>query len=270
MIEFIDARDTLPRHPSKRWQTRDVSRVLGFVWHHTAGGDNPEATARYHVGASHTSADGMPGIAYTFYVRQSGEVWWCNDLAARTWSQGGGKLHPDVDGDGEATRADGKGDANGRFIGIVFGGNFDSRWNPTGKHPTPIQILAGLALVAHLTGTERHPAMPDLLFGAVGHLTLADVWAHADFGKAACPGDDLSALAASLRHARGAISFRTDADWQRALSARGYDLGPSGADGVWGPKSRAALEAFQRDSGLDPTGHKDPASQALLFDGGER
>lgn len=37
---------------------------------------------------------------------------------------------------------------------------------------------------------------------------------------------------------------------QRALIALGFDLGPSGADGAWGARSRAALEALQRQSGL--------------------
>lgn len=44
------------------------------------------------------------------------------------------------------------------------------------------------------------------------------------------------------------------ADIQRALIARGYDLGPSGADGDAGPKTIAAITAFQRAAGLVPDG----------------
>ncbi|GAA6179013.1 MULTISPECIES: lytic murein transglycosylase [unclassified Shimia] len=46
---------------------------------------------------------------------------------------------------------------------------------------------------------------------------------------------------------------------QSRLTSRGFDTG--GADGVLGPKSRAAISDYQRSLGIDPTG--DP-SQALL------
>lgn len=44
------------------------------------------------------------------------------------------------------------------------------------------------------------------------------------------------------------------AEIQRTLIARGYDLGPSGADGDAGPKTIAAVTAFQRAAGLVPDG----------------
>lgn len=44
------------------------------------------------------------------------------------------------------------------------------------------------------------------------------------------------------------------ADIQRALIARGYDLGPTGADDVAGRATRAAVAAFQRANGLKPDG----------------
>lgn len=46
----------------------------------------------------------------------------------------------------------------------------------------------------------------------------------------------------------------TTTEVQQALIDRGYDLGPSGADGDAGPKTIAALTAFQRTSGLSPDG----------------
>ena len=46
---------------------------------------------------------------------------------------------------------------------------------------------------------------------------------------------------------------------QSRLTARGFDTG--GADGVLGPKSRAAISVYQRSIGLAPTGEP---SQALL------
>lgn len=54
------------------------------------------------------------------------------------------------------------------------------------------------------------------------------------------------------------------ADIQRALIARGYDLGPSGADGDAGPKTIAAVAAFQRAAGLVPDGIAGPLTQKAL------
>lgn len=42
---------------------------------------------------------------------------------------------------------------------------------------------------------------------------------------------------------------------QMALLARGYD--PGALDGVLGPKTRTALELYQRDSGIKVTGRLD-------------
>ena len=41
---------------------------------------------------------------------------------------------------------------------------------------------------------------------------------------------------------------------QRALAARGFDLGPHGIDGWYGPDTRAAVIRFQREAGLAVTG----------------
>ncbi len=39
---------------------------------------------------------------------------------------------------------------------------------------------------------------------------------------------------------------------QEALDQAGHDPGP--VDGIWGPRSRSAMESFQRDRGIEPTG----------------
>jgi peptidoglycan hydrolase-like protein with peptidoglycan-binding domain len=46
------------------------------------------------------------------------------------------------------------------------------------------------------------------------------------------------------------------------LVKAGYDPGPT--DGVWGAKSVAALQAYQRDHGLEPTGKIDALSLIRL------
>jgi hypothetical protein len=52
---------------------------------------------------------------------------------------------------------------------------------------------------------------------------------------------------------------------QRALIARGYDLGPSGADGRSGAKTQAAIKAFQVANGLTPDGKVGENTKAALF-----
>ncbi|MGU3560236.1 NlpC/P60 family protein [Methylobacterium radiotolerans] len=51
---------------------------------------------------------------------------------------------------------------------------------------------------------------------------------------------------------------------QRALIARGYDLGKAGADGDAGPKTIAALTAFQKSAGLHADGIAGPLTQKAL------
>jgi uncharacterized protein (TIGR02594 family) len=51
---------------------------------------------------------------------------------------------------------------------------------------------------------------------------------------------------------------------QQALIARGYDLGKDGADGDAGPKTVAALRAFQKVAGLVPDGIAGPITQKAL------
>lgn len=41
---------------------------------------------------------------------------------------------------------------------------------------------------------------------------------------------------------------------QNALISKGYDVGPKGADGVLGPKTREAVAKFQKDNGIKQTG----------------
>lgn len=54
----------------------------------------------------------------------------------------------------------------------------------------------------------------------------------------------------------------TTAEYQQFLIDHGYDLGPSGADGVNGPRTKAAVRAWQRDHGLVEDGVVGPKTVA--------
>ncbi len=56
----------------------------------------------------------------------------------------------------------------------------------------------------------------------------------------------------------------TVAEIQRALLARGHDLGPAGADGVLGARTRAALAEVQASAGLPTDGLPNPDTLAAL------
>jgi hypothetical protein len=49
-------------------------------------------------------------------------------------------------------------------------------------------------------------------------------------------------------------------EWQEQMISIGYDLGPAGADGVFGEKSSQALEKFQKDKRLEVDGVIGPIS----------
>jgi peptidoglycan hydrolase-like protein with peptidoglycan-binding domain len=261
-LTFIDGRTSLPKHDTKTFKTRSVSGIKGIVLHHTAGGDSPEATARYHVGPNHVSETGNPGLCYSFFIRQSGEVWWAWDLDKRTWSQGGrGSPVPGTNG-------------NTNFLGICCGGDFNSAHH-IGKsgEPPAAQMHAVLCLCLHLTGYENHPAIPDELFNALPCSPEA-MWSHAQFGKAACPGATLEAIATAARHHlqadQGARGDVTDLEWQASLVALGYDLGAwgpnkDGVDGDWGAASKRALVQFQRDQDLTADGIRGPLTESALI-----
>lgn len=53
-------------------------------------------------------------------------------------------------------------------------------------------------------------------------------------------------------------------DLQQRLLAWGFDIGPTGADGILGPKTKAALQAAQKRMGLPVTGTVTPETVAAL------
>jgi hypothetical protein len=60
------------------------------------------------------------------------------------------------------------------------------------------------------------------------------------------------------------VRLDTPKSVQQALVSLGADLGPSGCDGKWGAKSKAALVAFQQAHGLKPDGAIGPLTLAAL------
>ena len=105
--------------------------------------------------------------------------------------------------------------------------------------------------------------------GKVAPSTLRNAWTHVGWLRAV----DYTTQKQNkeeVKHEMGIITYGSRGDkvieLQRALQQLGYDIGSrTGADGIFGKTTQAAVEQYQRDRGLQITGVWDEAShQALL------
>ena len=229
-LQVVDYRGRLPEHASKRYQTRDVGRLVGVCWHHSAGSRTTEPAweemARYHVGPSHLSSTGAPGIAYTFGVDGAGRVYVFWDLETLTWSQKGGNV---------------------THVGGVCLVSFKSVANAYGTQPTAAQRWA----------VRRVSLVTREVLGSTSRLWAA---VHSDFRTTGCPGDNLRELV-RFQLRSDARPYGSIVRRQQALVDVGH---PVRVDGVWGPSSRRALEGFQAEAGLVVDGLWGPMTEAAV------
>ena len=242
--KLMDKRAEMPRKTDHFWKKRPIEGLQGICVHQTLGGDNPIATANYHFNhmPNGTPKPGAPSICYTFYIRKNGDIWWCNDLEDRTWSQGAKNI---------------PGDENRAYVSIVVGGNFPGPGYKKGDdEPTFHQMYSLLQMVQWLT---HHLG-----------LSLDDVYGHYMFGKPACPGNTLMTIIEALNANEDTSLNWTASDWQYALVRLGYDLGEygprqDGVDGSWGTTSRRALADFQRANNLKDIGVRNKPTQTVMI-----
>jgi hypothetical protein len=78
------------------------------------------------------------------------------------------------------------------------------------------------------------------------------------------PGSGTSARFLALNDCAARMNGDDVIALQRELARRGYDLGPYGIDGWYGPDTRAAVIRFQRAEGVLVTGVVDEATRAAL------
>lgn len=81
-----------------------------------------------------------------------------------------------------------------------------------------------------------------------------------DFGGSTTLASGGSAPAQS-----GNITNRSTADIQRALVARGFSVGPSGVDGIWGPDTANGVGQFQASVGITVDKIYGPITDSKLF-----
>jgi N-acetyl-anhydromuramyl-L-alanine amidase AmpD len=109
--------DALPRHKTKRYESRPLEAIQNLVVHHTAV---PATVSLEKVAAYHVEKQDWPGIGYHFCIGADGTIYQCNHLTTNSYHAAG---------------------INTKSVGICFSGNF-------GKDPPPAAQIAGGAHLA--------------------------------------------------------------------------------------------------------------------------
>lgn len=226
-IDYVDSRHAYPRHPTRRWQKRDVNKFRGAVVHQSLGGNGDEDSirrlCRFHVGSNHISDNGLPYASYTWGVTRKGTIHLLNDLSDKVYSHGTRNF---------------PGDENANFISICAMGKF-SYDNYIYEEPS----LAQKEAIADLW--EAHKVH----YG----FTNWDLYGHYHVsGKRSCPGTTLRKW---IEKVNSDLDFDIPFDLdtkkgrQSMLKALGYYK--MEVDGLWGRGSRQALIDFQEAHGYN-------------------
>jgi len=104
-IEIMDIEGQLPRHPTQSYPRRDISKVTGRVWHHTATtGQSLNTVASFHI-----NSRGWAAIGYHVGVGFDGKIYLLNSLDRASYHTAG---------------------HNARNVGVVLVGNFEKALVP--------------------------------------------------------------------------------------------------------------------------------------------
>jgi len=232
-LSFVeDGRTSLPHHATKKWPERDSSLIVGVCFHQSLEErGSASGNAKYHVGPNHISETGLPGLSYTLFVEKDGKAILANGVECKTYSQG----YKDPENV----------DENALYIGVCFGGNFSGPGHEGTQAPTLEQMETAKALWEACK--------------SIWHLEDKAIYGHFDFGKPACPGWTLMDF---VQRTRG-TSLRSTTERQQALKTLNFYDGE--VDGEWGPKSKAALVAFQRAQNLQVDGTWGPETEEAML-----
>lgn len=76
-MKIVDVRNKLPRHPVKRYLTRELTSITHVVLHHSGTREgSPMSFAKYHV-----FLRGWPGIGYHYVINKDGTIYKTNSLS---------------------------------------------------------------------------------------------------------------------------------------------------------------------------------------------
>lgn len=118
-MKIIDKRNSLRKHPAKRYSTRSRSQIKYIAIHHSASTSGTvEGFANYHVNSL-----GWAGIGYHYVIDKQGVIHWCNNVETISYHVG---------------------NSNSVAVGICMIGDF------TKEKPTDAQYKATLQLTKKL------------------------------------------------------------------------------------------------------------------------
>jgi hypothetical protein len=241
-LSFVrDGRELLARNPKKSWTKRDPSKLQGLCIHQGLDANaSVKGTAKYDCGPNHISADGLPGLSYTGFVERTGVLWLAWDVEDKTWSQG---------------YAERPGDENEQFMAVCFGGNFSGQGYQGTQSPSDEQLATIHSLWAHCK--------------AIWGWKNNQLYGHYHFGKPACPGFALTTVIETYRNTKDWVDptdhiLDSVKGRQAALRDLGYYTGE--IDGVWSLECRYALTQFQKKAGLTPDGVWGPKTNAAILE----
>lgn len=239
------------------------------IFIHKSGADGPAGFDGLKAMARYTTAEWgrhWPGAPYTFWFSRTPDVDHTGRLVVyraqpdhlRTYHTGGA--------------------ANGRGVAGAFQGAYDGEWD----------LLASGRPRVEVEPTDEQMTCAEAWLGWALHhyaLTIQDLsghWEASKFGghdKPICPGDFLRAWVLTLRGElpeaksvpapveaqRGEVRLQPASikDLQRALALVGHNPGP--IDGIWGHRSRHALERLQHVTDVTVDGWFGPITAAALL-----
>lgn len=208
----------LPRHSTKRYKKRDISKIKKLVLHCTDW-DNvtPYSLAQYDISqGNHISATGMPAISYHYMIDKKGTIYKCLDDSEISWHAA---YH----------------NSNSLSVCMIYKPTDEKRIDRGVIEPSiqccssTLKMLAALCLKYKLT--------PDKIFG---HRELQFTgWVMKNGSRKlmkTCPG-----LAINMDQ----IRFYVAKMMQQSMHAKNYYSGE--IDGIFGPLSKAALKNYRRD-----------------------
>ncbi len=218
-MQIVNLIEQLPWHPTRRWSTRELSRINKVILHQELGDSSIENVNHYHIQPNHISSKGCPHFCYHYGIRKNGEVVQANELSQIVWHTKG---------------------ENAVSIGIMFVGNFKGPGHDLGSDgPTDDQMASVEELVNFLLETFR--------------LNKQDVFGHYHFGKPACPGYAVQKWIEDFRNDLSDVKVRkpvvkTIEEIQKRLNKLGYAVGK--VDGIIGINTLKAIRNFQSDNHL--------------------